>query len=225
MKIVNLQKWTLIKVCDGKICVKKERNMKKQKIFRNVKFHHEDSGNCKDVFYCDDFSDGRRFYNRRTDGVWYTTYPSKGYYESSDKVKENVIFNILDKAGNVIFVEGNGLEPTFKPFDEYVGDKTLEFSKRHNLMSIDDYAKYMTDLPEYESFGGYKDNWLYAPQYNEKISDEEYLEEFFYLGICFIIYKKEYYHTIAKKSYTAYFVKSSDFHERYYCDYTIGYKF
>lgn len=200
--------------------------MEEKKIIRNVKFHHEDSGFCRDTFVCNDCPGGKRYYNRDTvSGTWYTTQPSGGYYENGGIVKPEIVFNILDKNGNVVCTESNGTDSIFIPFDEYINKKIKECAKKYHLKTYEEFKEYLKNNEEFQAFNGYEENWMFSPDYKEKLNDIQTVENFAYLGIEFVIQKQDIKHTLCGKTYTEYSLKTVHLEDNYYCDYGIGYIF
>jgi hypothetical protein len=174
--------------------------------FIRVRFHHDDCGNCTTTFktVCKEKS---RYFNRSDCGSWYTVYPSNGYWESDSTVKKNVIFQIVNKEGKVLFTESNGFsERPFSPVNIFLQNTAKAFAKEHKLNSHEQWQEYMTNCPEYDEFikKNYRDNWLYC---EVETLQEKMISQFEYLDFKYEIIETLEKHRISGLEYRAYRIK------------------
>jgi len=154
-----------------------------------VEFYEEDPSYCRTTFVD---KENDRYYHRNFDSTWDTTFPSEGYMESCDSVKDDVAFHVVDSKGNVLHVEVIGGPPTFVPIHKKMEQVIADFISRLGLTSEDDWSKWLAAEMDAHNYNGYVSNWLSyecLTKSGDGIGDEKYylLEEFSYFGTDFIV--------------------------------------
>jgi|GEM_PF-1932670 len=171
--------------------------------FIRVRFHHEDSGFCKTTFKTIGKKQ-QRYYNRHDDGGWYTVYPTGGYWESDTPVKKEIIFQIVNKKGDVLFTESNSFrERPFTSVNIFIGNTAKAYAKEHNLADHEQWKQYMSSCPEYEEFikKDYRENWLYSKR---EVIETKILDSFTYLDFKYNIAEVKVKHKISGLEYLSY---------------------
>ncbi|MDF2881267.1 MAG: hypothetical protein K0R54_1824 [Clostridiaceae bacterium] len=177
-----------------------------------VTFHHADYGLCQETFQevfriVDNkiFPEMKKYFNRDTkSGEWYTVYPSRGYWENSSLVKEEIEFAIVNKKGNVIYFDDS---KDYVSVDKKIKEMEEEFRKKYNFVDYYEWKKFLTNTSEFKEYKGYSDNYLFC---NSEIvkGTEEKLESFNYLDNTYILKKELYVHKLCNKKYAEYFIYS-----------------
>jgi len=167
-----------------------------------VEFYEEDPSYCRTTFVD---KENDRYYHRNFDNTWDTTYPSEGYMESCDSVKNDVAFHVVDSEGNVLHVEVVGQPPTFVPIHKKMEQVIADFIGRLGLTSKDDWSKWLAAEMDAHNYKSYN-NWL---GYETKIVPgagigEEHghiLEKFSYFGMNFDVRAVSREHKICDKKW------------------------
>ena len=168
-----------------------------------IKFHNDDSGNCRTTFK----EVGRnKYYNRLDSGGWYTVYPSNGYWESCDRVKDDMVFEIVDFEGNTLFTESNANLGAFISLSDKAKQITEEFRERLSLTTREEWHKWLESDMEAFSYNGYVDNWLHfevkaLPGAGTGEEHGHPLEEYSHLGMDFVVRAVSHEHKICGKKW------------------------
>jgi len=188
-----------------------------------VKLHHIDSGNCLITFETVD-ANNKRYFNRFDSGGWYTVYPSGGYWESNSRVSDDVVFEIVDGKGNVLFTESNGGPKTFLTHKEQAKKVADEYKEQNSCLSTyEQWRDWMLGAKEACGNTDYNEHWLYTCS---KLINREVLMKYQHLGLTFALTKDANEHTICNKQYTHVYVaqilENFDFQP---CVAIVGYEF
>jgi hypothetical protein len=138
-----------------------------------VKLYNDRPGFCLTTFKVP----GRgQYYNRHYSGGWYAAEISM---ESSRKVSDAVVFEVLDFDKRVLFCESNGNLGAFQS----IGDKAKEFARNWaSRLALTPYEQWRDWLLVGKPVLYEKDNWLYADTETESISP---IADYQHLGITF----------------------------------------
>ncbi len=182
-----------------------------------VQFHHEDSGLCQTTFK---EVDGKRYFNRTDYGMWYTVYPHMGYWENSSLIRDDIIFQIVDKSGNILFTESNADE--YKPLKsiyQMAKAKAKEVCEKLGLRSNVEWRAFVIkDLAAYQ-YKDYAENWLY---WETECKKTKTIEHFSYLGLRFEVVEGQYIHKISGKRWKSFWIENM---ESDTCETICGYVF
>ena len=172
-----------------------------------VKLCHTQPGNCIMTFVTVD-EEKKRYFNRFDSGEWYTVYPSGGYWESDTRIRDDVVFEIVDDAGNLLFTESNGGFKSFNNIEEQakeVAQKHLEVNPA--IKDYDAWKAWMLVAKETCGNKDYDENWLYC---NETLIYTEVHERYNHLGLQFEIVVDVQEHKISGRRYTRHYVTQID---------------
>jgi len=165
-----------------------------------ITFLHEDTGNCKTTFK----EIGKEnYYNRiehNDSGYWYTVYPSNGYWENNSKVKDDIVFEICNFDGNLLFTESNANIGAFKSISQKAKEISIEWVKKLSLQSHEKWKKWLSDEMTACEYKGDIDNWLYYEPKSE-LEMGEIIYEYEHFGIKFHIFKLDMIHPICGKKW------------------------
>ena len=179
-----------------------------------VKLLHEEPGFCLAVFK----EIGKnKYYNRHHhfDG-WYTA--TKDYFESDTRVKDDVVFEIMDYNGNLLFTDSNSEPVWFLLTADKAKEYSAKFVSELSLKSYDEWKEWL--LKEYGTYSdaGSRDNWLYG--HLNHISYEE-IDRYEYLGVKFTVFNERESHVFCGKEWRSVYIKD----EYGYCAAICGYLF
>jgi len=172
-----------------------------------VKLHGEEPGECKTIFK---ETGNDKYYNRiESDkfGCWYTVYPSQGYWENANKVKDDVVFEITDGYGNLLFSESNGNLGAFKSIGKKARETALNLAEKLRLHSYDDWSGWLCADMAPCGYTGYRDNWLH---YEPKTKNSKIIEEYMHLGIKFRIIIENVVHPICGKTWNIVYIQNTE---------------
>jgi len=174
---------------------KKRRKMNMDTI--KIKFHHEESGKCTTIFKD---VDSNKYYSRLDKGGWYTVYPSKGYWESCDRVSNDIVFEILDFNGNTLFTESNANLGAFISLSDKAKQVANVCKEGLELTADDDWRKWLKADMEAFNYTSYVDNWLFYEVSTLLRAERECpLMGYSHLGVDFVVLAVNYEHKICKK--------------------------
>jgi len=162
-----------------------------------VKYHHEDSGNCLTTFISVG-EEKHRYFNRFDSGGWYTTHPSRGYWESDCLVRDGVEFVVVDKNGNTLFTEHNGSPVKYQTIRDRAKQFAKEWGEKLHLQSYDEWKRWLSADMEKHGYSGYVDNWLYA---ETSVMGTEVVGSYEHLGLDFHIVVEKLNHIISGKKW------------------------
>lgn len=188
-----------------------------------VTFHHAAYGLCKETFKevyrivdgVEKYPDHPKYFNKMTDYTndWYTVYPSQGYWENCNSVREDIQFSICDKSGEIIYFEDS---KDYMYIKKYIEERGIDFAIENNLTQYAQWKDALCDNQEFEEYKGYKDNWLYCSY--EQITKPVVLKEFSYLGVKYKITKETNKHKFCGIVYDEYEIVGGDY------QFSIGYQ-
>lgn len=163
-----------------------------------VKFHHEDSGFCRTTFKA--VNEDKYFNRIESDkfGCWYTVYPSQGYWENSSEVKKDVMFEVVDNDGKVLFIESNGNIGAFSSTGKKARDIAADIANWFLLKPYEDWKQWLLADKVIHGYTGYDDNWLHA---EAGCHGSKEIGRYYHLGIKFIIYVERMDHIICGKEW------------------------
>jgi len=167
-----------------------------------VEFYEEDPSYCRTTFVD---KENDRYYHRNFDNTWDTTYPSGGYMESCDSIKDEVTFHVVDSAGNVHHAEVVGKPPTFVPIHKKMEQVIEDFIGRLGLTSKDDWSKWLAaemgahNYKSYHSWLGYETKDVPDAGIGEEHG--HILEKFSYFGTNFNVRAVSREHKICNKKW------------------------
>jgi hypothetical protein len=171
------------------------------KTFR-VTFHHEDSGCCQTTFKV---VGETRYFNRIDGDGWYTVYPSQGYWESSSRVHDDIVFEVVDGDAKLLFAESDASLGAFKSVGDKAREVAADFAARLNLVSYRAWRDWL--LCEKVNCGCkdyYDDNWLY---FRSKVQSSKTLEEYMHLGLTFAVRMDDKVHSVCGKKWSSVYIK------------------
>ena len=191
-----------------------------------VKLHHTQPGNCIMTFVTVG-DEKKRYFNRFDSGEWYTVYPSGGYWESDTRVSDDVVFEVFDDAGTILFSGSNGGSKSFNNIEERakeVAQKHLEANQ--GIKDYDAWKAWMLVAKEDCGNKDYDDNWLYC---NETLTYTEIHERYSHLGLQFEVVVDAQEHKISGRRYTRHYIAQVDKDTRELgfrpCVHLIGFEF
>jgi len=144
-----------------------------------------------------------RYFNRLDSREWYTVYPSGGYWESDTRVRDDVVFEIVDNDGNLLFTESNAGPKTFCTAREKAKKVATEYAEKLNLSTYEEWRKWLLEDMNTHGYKGYADNWLYAETGRRGC---EKIAEYKHLGMDFAVYKEKMDHIICGKRWFHFYV-------------------
>ena len=168
-----------------------------------IKLHNSDPSECRTTFK---EVDRKKYYNRLDSGGWYTVYPSGGYWESCDRVKNDIVFEVVDFEGNTLFTESNANLGAFISLGDKAKQIASEFSANMSLTAHDEWRKWLEADMETFGYKGYVDNWLHfeVKTFPGAGIGEEHghpLREYNHLGIDFVVRAVSHEHKICNKKW------------------------
>ena len=170
-----------------------------------VKYHHEESGLCQTTFKA---VGEKRYFNRVESanfGCWCTVYPSQGLWESSDKVKDDVVFEILDNNGNILFAESNANLGAFKSIGKKASEVASEYADSLSLRPHEEWNKWLRSDMGTFGYTGDPDNWLYA---DPIVKHAKILSEYKHLGLVFRVIIEDVVHPICGKTWNIVYIQN-----------------
>lgn len=185
-----------------------------------VMFHHEDTGNCQTTFkeVC-----RARYFNRVEHGdfgCWYTVYPFQGYWENSSEVKNDVVFEVVDFDGNLLFTESNGNIGAFYSIGRKAKEVAAELAEKLSLRSHEEWHYWLSRDMVICKYKDYVENWLYA---EPEARGWETIGRYQHLGIRFAIITGDMIHPSSGKKWRVVYIenqRSGNCEE--ICEYVLG---
>lgn len=181
---------------------------------RKLQFHHI-SENGAIVFESIDMP--RKYYNRQFEGpatfCWYSSTPN--YFENDCRIKDNVILEIVDDKGTVLFTEQNNNEPSpwWKEQEKLLKDMVDKYTDQYCLLDYETYKKIMKGYMADVDYTGYQDNFLWGEKdfaFPEYIENEK-LEFFHYMFWDCYIERTSYKHKYLNKVINIYSVMRDEY--------------
>lgn len=165
-----------------------------------VRFWRENSGNCTTTFR--EFG-GKRFFNRiegncAAGGKWCTVNSSGDFWESDTPVRDDVIFEVVDRGGNLLFTESNATLDSFQSVRMRARQEAKIWATKLNLRPYEEWKAWLAADMEKHGYSGYIDNWLHAETGDRGC---EKLGRFHHLGKEFRIYSDRIDHIICGKEW------------------------
>jgi len=165
-----------------------------------VKYYAEERGFCKTIFKV---VDQDRYFNRIESGSWHTVYPSQGYWENDTLVRNDVIFEVVDGAGNVLFTESNGNLGAFTTISKKAREVSAGFVTNLSLKPYEEWRDWLLADKSVYGYTGYDDNWLHCIP---KEKSAETLEEYSHLGLTFRVIIDKMEHPICGKRWRTIYI-------------------
>ena len=166
-----------------------------------ITFLHDNPGNYKTTFK----EIGKENYYNRIEygdsGCWYTAYPSNGYWENNSKVKDDIVFEVCDVDGNLLFNESNAIIGAFKSIGKKAKEISTEWFEKLALQSQEKWQKWLFDEMMVYEYTGSINKWLYSEPKPES-ETSEILYEYEHFGIKFSIFSINMFHPICGKKWT-----------------------
>jgi len=172
-----------------------------------IKYHHENPGDCQTTFK---EVDGDKYYNRVESerfGCWYTVYSQQGYWENSGEVKNDVVFEVVDDAGQTLFTENNGNLGAFKSIGKKAREIAGDYAERLKLCSHEKWTKWLCEEIEAYGYKGDRDNWLY---FIPKSKEYKIIGEYMHLGIKFRVLIESIVHPVCGKTWNMMYIKNME---------------
>lgn len=170
-----------------------------------VRYHHEDSGQCQTTFKA---VGENRYYNRIEHGdfgCWHTVYPSQGLWESSGEVRDDIVFEVLDNDGNILFTEGNGNLGAFKSIGTKAREIAAEYERSLSLSSHEEWRAWLLGYAGDCGFTGESDNWLYWKP-NTRLMKP--MSEYMHLGLKFRVLIETVAHPVCGKTWNIVYIQN-----------------
>lgn len=163
-----------------------------------VRFHADERGFCTTVFKSVDTA---RFYNRAEFDGWYKATSEN--WENDYRIQDDVVFEVVDSSGNVLFTESNGNLGAFMSIDKKAQKVSAGYKKKLSLKPYEKWKRWLLADKSVHGYTGYDDNWLH---YESKEISSETLEEYSHLGRKFRVVIYEMEHPICGKKWRSVYV-------------------
>lgn len=173
---------------------------------------------AEDLYRC--IENGRVYIRQQCDEDhvrWLTSVKWQGGYEADCPIREGLVMKIVDKSGNELYRENiiknpgymDTVAPKIAPFSgEAINNLSKMVESKYNLVSYDEWKKWLLEEAKEYGFTGYRDNWLYDNEYSyhQKIDKLDVLGE----RLCLVKYTAM--HRKCGKVFTAYEIRTLDLH-------------